>query len=89
MFQNIDQDESGSIEITELAEGLESLDIRLTRRELRVFCFDVDRNHDGTLSLGEFLAHVDERRDEDEEYEALTHADAAFGLRSQKCIGYY
>ena len=56
LFNELDADESGSVSMDELVDGLERLGYDVTSNELERLMGRVDINHDGALQLGEFVA---------------------------------
>ncbi len=55
LFRRLDTDGSGELSVRELAEGLVSLHVSLTPRELRLFASSIDVNGNGSISFQEFL----------------------------------
>ena len=54
IFQSIDKDGNGKIDISELASGLQNFGINMSSAQLVHFRDDLDENGDGTVSLDEF-----------------------------------
>jgi len=55
IFDQIDEDQSGTLSMQELVAGLTSMELGLTRREINAIMFEIDRDKDGSVTYKEFV----------------------------------
>jgi calmodulin len=72
MFRRMDKDGNLEVDISELAQGMASLGVPLTARQLRGFQKTLDSNGDGSISHSEFVQAL--RRERVKLEDALTDA---------------
>jgi Ca2+-binding EF-hand superfamily protein len=55
LFDQIDEDRSGTLNMQEFVSALTSMELGLTRREINAIMFEIDRDKDGSVTYKEFV----------------------------------
>jgi len=55
IFDQIDEDQSGTLSMQEFVSALTSMELGLTRREINAIMFEIDKDKDGSVNYKEFV----------------------------------